>query len=156
MKTPVSPGSIDLAHPLGRSSDTGEQSEARHLQEASPCQALTTLDLSAAVARTLSPFLASGIGFDLRAAVDARRVRLVAIHTIDGRPLPRDWAIPLLRSEVVVACAPLVSPFVGVAALVAKVAVLPKPKVDAATRERISVALADAIFAEVRRPKRVA
>jgi hypothetical protein len=92
-----------------------------------------------------------GLGFDLRAAVQGRHVRLLALHTVDGQPLPSDWAIPILPDEVVVACAPLRPPLSGVAALVVRGAALPRPKLDAAERERIARALADTLLAELKR-----
>lgn len=111
-------------------------------------------EIGPAAARALAPVVARGLGFDLRAAIGARHVRIIAIHTIDGRLLPRDWAVPILRGEAVVACAPLESPFSGVAALVARVAGLPRPRLTAETREKIARALAEAMFAEVKRTTR--
>jgi hypothetical protein len=106
-------------------------------------------ELTGAVLQALRPAIARGLGFDLHAAVRAREVRLLALHTVDGRPLPSDWAIPILPGEVVVACAPLSSPLSGVAALVVRGAVLPRPKLDLPERERIARALADALLAEL-------
>ena len=107
-------------------------------------------ELTGAVVQALGPAVARGLGFDLQAAIRARRVRLLALHTVDGRPLPSDWAIPILPGEVVVACAPLRSPLSGVAALVVRGAVLPRPKLDLPERERIARALADALLAELK------
>ena len=111
----------------------------------------TSLELRGAVVLALGPSIARGLGFDLRAAVRGRHVRLLALHTVDGQPLPSDWAIPILPGEVVVACAPLRSPLSGVAALVVRGAVLPRPKLDATERERIARALADVLLAELKR-----
>ncbi len=61
--------------------------------------------LAGAVVQALGPAVERGLGFDLRAAIRARHVRLLAVHALDGRPLPSDWAIPILPGEVVVACA---------------------------------------------------
>jgi hypothetical protein len=108
-------------------------------------------DLRGAVLQALGPAVARGLGFDLRAAIGGRHVRLLALHTVDGRPLPSDWAIPILPGEVVVACAPLRPPLSGVAALVVRGAVLPRPKLDVPQRERIARALADAVLAELKR-----
>jgi hypothetical protein len=108
-------------------------------------------ELTGAVVQALGPAVARGLGFDLRAAVRGRHVRLLALHTVDGRPLPSDWAIPILAGEVVVACAPLRSPLSGVAALVVRGAVLPRPKLDVPERERIARALADTLLAELKR-----
>jgi hypothetical protein len=110
----------------------------------------TPRELTDAVVRALAPAVARGLGFDLRAAVRGRHVRLLALHTVDRRPLPSDWAIPILPGEVVVACAPLGSPLSGVAALVVRGAVLPRPKLDVPERERIARALADALLAELK------
>ena len=110
----------------------------------------TSLELRGAVVQALGPAIARGLGFDLRAAVRGRDVRLLALHTVDGQPLPPDWAIPILPGEVVVACAPLRSPLSGVAALVVRGAVLPRLKLDLAQRERIARALADALIAELK------
>jgi hypothetical protein len=107
-------------------------------------------ELTGAVVRALGPAVSRGLGFDLYAAVRARHVRLLALHALDGRPLPSDWAIPILPGEVVVACAPLRPPLSGVAALVVRGAVLPRPKVDLQERERIARALADALLAELK------
>jgi hypothetical protein len=107
----------------------------------------TSLELTGAVVQALAPAIARGLGFDLKAAV---RVRLVALHTVDGQPLPSDWAIPIVPGEVVVACAPLRSPLSGVAALVVRGAVLPRPKLDGPERERIARALADVLLAELK------
>jgi hypothetical protein len=107
-------------------------------------------ELTSAVVQALAPAIARGLGFDLQAAVRARLVRLLALHTVDGRPLPSDWAIPILPGEVVVACAALRSPLSGVAALVVRGAVLPRPKLDLPQRERIARALADALLAELK------
>jgi hypothetical protein len=111
----------------------------------------SSLELRGAVVQALGPAIARGLGFDLRAAVRGRHVRLLALHTIDGQPLPSDWAIPILPGEVVVACALLRPPLSGVAALVVRGSVLPRPKVDATERERIARALADALLAELKR-----
>lgn len=105
--------------------------------------------LGQATMQALAPALARGLGFDLRAAVAARRARLVALHTMDSRPLPSDWAIPILSAEVVVVCAPLASPWSGVAALIVHESVLPTPTVDDAMRERVAQALAEALLAEI-------
>jgi len=110
--------------------------------------------LTPAAKSALGPIVARGLGFDLHAAVQARRVRFVAVYTIDGRPLPADWAIPIQEREVVVACAPLLSPLSGVAALIVCASALPQPKVDDAARERIAHALADVLLAEIRASKR--
>jgi hypothetical protein len=67
----------------------------------------TPQELTGAVVQALGPAVTRGLGFDLRAAVRERHVRLLALHTVDGQPLPSDWAIPVLPGEVVVACAPL-------------------------------------------------
>jgi hypothetical protein len=107
-------------------------------------------ELTGAVLQALAPAIARGLGFDLHAAVRARYVRLLALHTLDGRPLPSDWAIPILPGEVVVACAPLRPPRSGVAALVVRGAVLSRPKLDLPERERIARALADALLAELK------
>ena len=107
-------------------------------------------EMTGAVVQALAPTIARGLGFDLQAAVRARLVRLLALHTVDGRPLPSDWAIPILPGEVVVACAPLRSPLSGVAALVVRGALLPRPKLDVPERERIARALADALLAELK------
>jgi hypothetical protein len=109
-----------------------------------------TQELTGAVVQALGPAVARGLGFDLHVAVRARHVRLLALHTLDGRPLPSDWAIPILPGEVVVACAPLRSPLSGVAALVVRRAVLPRPKLDVLERERIARALAEALLAELK------
>ncbi len=101
--------------------------------------------------QALAPAIAGGLGFDLSAAIRGRHVRLLAVHTVDGRPLPSDWAIPILPGEVVVACAPLRPPLSGVAALIVRGAVLPQPKLDVLQREHIARALADALFAELKR-----
>jgi hypothetical protein len=101
--------------------------------------------------QALGPAVTRGLGFDLRAAVRGCHVRLLALHTVDGQPLPSDWAIPILPGEVVVACAPLRPPLSGVAALVVRGAVLPQPKPDVLQRERIARALADALLAELKR-----
>jgi hypothetical protein len=106
--------------------------------------------LGRAVARALRPRLARGLGFDLPAAVRAGWVRVVAVHTLDGRPLPSDWAIPVVPGEVVVACAPLEPPLSGVAALVVVMAALPAPKRDDATRDRIARALATMVLADLK------
>jgi hypothetical protein len=113
--------------------------------------AASTNTLSAAVAQALRPALRQ-LSFNLREAVLNGRVRLVAIHTIDGRPLPRSWAIPVQRGEIVLACAAMAPPFAGVAALVARASELPAPHLDAAARERIADALAEALLAELERP----
>jgi hypothetical protein len=110
----------------------------------------TPLELRGAVMQALEPAVTRGLGFDLRAAVRARLVRLLAVHTVDGRPLPSDWAVPILPGEVVVACAPLRSPLSGIAALVVRGAVLPRPQLDLPQRERIARALADALLAELK------
>jgi hypothetical protein len=110
----------------------------------------TSLELTGAVVQALAPAIARGLGFDLKAAVRVRLVRLVALHTVDGQPLPSDWAIPIVPGEVVVACAPLRSPLSGVAALVVRGAVLPRPKLDGPERERIARALADVLLAELK------
>jgi hypothetical protein len=94
--------------------------------------------------------IARGLGLDLEGAIRTRRVRLVAVHTADGRPLPADWAIPVQATEVVVACARLAPPWSGMAALVVPYADLPKPTLDEAVRERIARALVDALLAEPR------
>jgi hypothetical protein len=107
-------------------------------------------ELTGAAVEALAPAIARGLGFDLQAAVRARLVRLLALHTIDGRPLPSDWAIPILPGEVVVECAALRSPLSGVAALIVRGAVLPRPKIDLPERERIALALADAVLAELK------
>jgi hypothetical protein len=110
----------------------------------------TPQELTGAVVQALGPAVTRGLGFDLRAAVRERHVRLLALHTVDGQPLPSDWAIPVLPGEVVVACAPLRSPLSGVAALVVRGALLPRPKLDVPERERIARALADALLAELK------
>ena len=110
----------------------------------------TPQELTGAVAQALGPAVARGFGFDLRAAVRGGHVRLLALHTVNGQPLPSDWAIPILPGEVVVACAPLRSPLAGVAALVVRAGVLPRPKLDLPERERIARALADALLAELK------
>jgi hypothetical protein len=51
---------------------------------------------------------------------------------------------------VVVACAPLRPPLSGVAALVVRGAVLPRPTLDPTERERIARALADVLLAELK------
>ena len=107
-------------------------------------------ELRGAVMQALGPAVTRGFGFDLRAAICCRHVRLVAIHTVDGQPLPSDWAIPIVPGEVVVACAPLRPPLSGVAALVVWGAILPQPKVDLPERERIARALADMLLAELK------
>jgi hypothetical protein len=115
--------------------------------------------LGRAVARALRPRLARGLVFDLAAAVRAGMVRVVALHTLDGQPLPSDWAVPVLEGEVVVACAPLESPFSGVAALIVTMRALlplrqPAPRRDDATRDRIARALVDVLLAELKpRPR---
>ena len=102
--------------------------------------------------QALGPAVTRGLGFDLRAAVQRRHVRLLALHTVDGQPLPSDWAIPIVPGEVVVACAPLRPPLSGVAALVvAGRRSCPQPKLDVLQRERIARALADALLAELKR-----
>jgi hypothetical protein len=93
--------------------------------------------------------MADGLGFDLREAIRDGHVRLVAMHTLDGGPLPSDWAFPLRDSEVVVACARLAPPFFGVAALIASLAGLPRAMLEDETSERIAQALADAILADL-------
>ena len=55
--------------------------------------------LAGAVAQALGPAVARGLGFDLRAAIRARHVRLLAVHALDGRPLPSNWAIPILPAR---------------------------------------------------------
>jgi hypothetical protein len=110
--------------------------------------------LGRAVARALRPRLASGLGFDLAAAVRAGHVRVVAIHTLDGRPRPSDWAVPVVEGEVVVACAPLEQPFSGVAALVVTMRALPAPRMEDATRDRIARALAAALLADLKARRR--
>jgi hypothetical protein len=110
----------------------------------------TPQELTGAVVQALGPAVTRGLGFDLRAAVRRRHVRLLALHTVDGQPLPSDWAIPVLPGEVVVACAPLRSPLSGVAALVVRGALLPRPKLDVPESERIARALADALLAELK------
>ena len=110
----------------------------------------TPLDLRAAVLQALGPAVVRGMGFDLHAAVRGRHVRLLAVHTVDGQPLPSDWAIPILPGEVVVACAPLSPPMSGIAALVVRGAILPRPKLDVPQRERIARALAEALLAELK------
>ena len=137
------------------STDTNPSPRAAHRSPSSRAQSspsartACTRDLVPAVARALSPIVAQGLGFDLDAAIRTRRVRLLALHTTDGRPLPRDWAIPLRRNEVVVACAPLERPFSGVAALIAQPAELPAPRVDTEAREQIADALARALLFEL-------
>ncbi|MGD0530511.1 MAG: hypothetical protein ABSE49_35585 [Polyangiaceae bacterium] len=111
---------------------------------------LPGVTLSVAVAQALRPALRH-LSIDLRAAIVARRVRLVAIHTTDGRAMPRSWAVPLHRGEVVLALAALASPFAGVAALIVRASDLPAPSLDAAARERLADALADALLAELDR-----
>jgi hypothetical protein len=110
----------------------------------------TPRELTDAAVQALGPAVDGGLGFDLRAAVRARQVRLLALHTVDGRPLPSDWAIPILPGEVVVACAPLGSPLSGVVALIVRGAALPRPKLDPPERERIARALADALLDELK------
>jgi hypothetical protein len=110
----------------------------------------STPELGAAASRALRPAIERGLGFDLAAAIGARRVRLLVIHTVDGRPLPREWAIPILDGEVVVACGQLEPPFVGVAALLVDAATLPRAQLDATDRRRVAEALVDALLAEVR------
>lgn len=107
-------------------------------------------ELGAVVGRALAPIVARGLGFDLHAAIRACHARLLAIHT-DGRPLPRDWAIPLVEGEVVAACAPLEPPFVGAAALIVRLEDLPKPKLTADAREHIARALAETMLTEIMR-----
>jgi hypothetical protein len=104
--------------------------------------------LRSAVAKALLPSVHRGLGFDLRLAVEAGRVRLLAIHTVDGRPLPRDWAIPVFGSERVVACAQLPPPFFGVAALVVR-SLAPLKSLDAAGRKRVVAALANLVLADL-------
>jgi hypothetical protein len=87
-------------------------------------------------------------------------VRVVALHTLDGQPLPSDWAVPVLEGELVVACAPLESPFSGVAALIVAMGALRRPpgsfvpRMDDARRDRIARALVDVLLAELKpRPR---
>src|ERR1019366_9992712 len=101
-----------------------------HITDPSRTEGPEPGELTGAVVQALGPAIARGLGFDLRAAVRGRDVRLLALHTVDGQPLPPDWAIPILPGEVVVACAPLRSPLSGVAALVVRGAVLPRLKLD--------------------------
>jgi hypothetical protein len=109
----------------------------------------TTEELSAAAARALAPRIGGGLGFDVRRAIESGVLRLVVLHMIDGGPLPRDWAIPVQCDEVVVACAPLPRPLVGMAAIVVAAPHLPPPDFDDAERDRIATALADALLAEL-------
>jgi hypothetical protein len=106
-------------------------------------------ELGVAAAQALGPAVARGLGFDLHAAVRAHQVRLVVLHTVDGQPLPADWAIPIVVGEVVVACATLKPPLSGVAALIVRCSLLPRPKLDEAARDRIAHALADALLADL-------
>jgi len=110
--------------------------------------------LASATKAALGPVIVRGLGFDLHAAVRARHVRLVAIHSVDGRPLPADWAVPIRESEAVVACAPLLAPLSGVAALIVRACALPRPIIDDEARERIARALAELILREIREAKR--
>lgn len=77
------------------------------------------------------------------------RVRIVRGWCPHGEPLPPDWAIPIESGEVPIALAQLPAPFVGFVALVARVADLPRPRLDDRERERIATALADALLQEV-------
>jgi hypothetical protein len=110
----------------------------------------TGMALKAGVLQALGPAVARGLGFDLRAAIRGRHVRLLALHTVDGQPLPSDWAIPILPGEVVVSCAPLSPPMSGIAALIVRGAILPRPKLDVPQRERMARALAEALLAELK------
>jgi hypothetical protein len=110
--------------------------------------------LGRAVARALRPRLVRGLGFDLAVAVRARQIRVVAMHTLDGRPLPSDWAVPMIEGEVVVACAPLEPPFSGIAALIVTMGALPALRMDAASRDRIARALVDALLADLKARQR--
>src|ERR1019366_8571218 len=70
-----------------------------HITDPSRTEGPEPGELTGAVLQALAPAIARGLGFDLRAAVRARHVRLLALHTVDGRPLPSDWAIPILPGE---------------------------------------------------------
>ena len=137
IKTPVSRTDVGT-----RSLRSGDPSAAKSQR--------TPQELTDAAVQALGPAVARGLSFDLQAAVRARHVRLLALHTVDGQPLPSDWAIPILPGEVVVACAALGAPLSGVAALVVRGAALPRPKLDAPERERIARALADALLDELK------
>ncbi len=104
--------------------------------------------LQEAVARALAPAVGSAFGFELQEAVRSGRVRVLAVHTRDGQPLPSDWAIPIRSDEVVVATAPLEAPFVGVAALIVDASLLPMLLADSQQLERIAGALVDALWCE--------
>jgi hypothetical protein len=116
------------------------------------CESVDAQALRAAVAQALAPSVRDGFGFDLRSAIEGRRVRLLAIHTVDGRPLPSDWAIPLSGPERVVACALLPRPFSGVAALVVRLHPLRRCP-GSASRERVVAALANLVLTDLERAK---
>jgi hypothetical protein len=129
----------------GEGVDRMQEPPEQDVDPGAPC----AREFHAVACQALAPIVARRVGVDLRSALRRGHLRLVVVHTAKGGPLPADWAIPLKVGEAVVACAALKVPCAAVAALVARVDDLPKPKLDEAARERVAQALADAAIAEM-------
>jgi hypothetical protein len=89
---------------------------------------------------------------ELHRAIDAGDARLLMLAPLSRRGLAPDWAFPIEVDETVVATAKvLIEEFdaVAIAALVIKTRAIPLAKFDAAKREEIASALADALIAGV-------
>jgi hypothetical protein len=85
----------------------------------------------------------------LRPALQARipSARIVFGWSPTGRPPP--WqAVPIEPGELPIVFRPLPPPFVGFAAVVVRVEDVPAPQLDAAAKDRIALALADALLAQ--------
>jgi len=75
-------------------------------------------------------------------------LRFIRSWSLNTKPLPREWGgVPVEVGERPIVCAILPQPFVGYVFVVARPDDLPRPHLDAATKDRIASALADALLA---------
>jgi hypothetical protein len=89
---------------------------------------------------------------ELHAAIDAGDARVLMLAPLSRRGLPPDWAFSIEADETLVATANFLVEdvdAVGIAALIVKTRAIPLARYDAAMRQEIASALADALIAGV-------
>ncbi len=75
-------------------------------------------------------------------------LRIIRSWSRNATPLPREWGgVPIVDGERPIVCAMLPQPFVGYVFVIARADDLRRPHLDAAAKDRIASALADALLA---------